>query len=521
MTVSRREFLGTAAALALSSVGTRAAEGFDLDVAIVGAGVSGAYAAWRLRQQRPELRVRLFEASERIGGRLHSVAFAEAPHLIVEAGGMRFLQAHRHVMGLANHLGLAARDYPIDRDANHVRLRGKNYSVKDVRSGRARFAYRIPDADQSPSANYFSRAIASVLPNVEHMTLTDWRRIRANYRFRGRPLKDWTNRDLLLQGMSGEELAFTEDASGYDDWIEGETGLDEMDYYFDHDDESQPFSTVVGGYQRLPVSLADLAAKAGAKVSLSERLVSIRATDLGFRLAFRDAPGRQTSLTTAHVILAMPRRALECIADFTEARAPRFARLITSVTPIPACKSLLLYRRPWWRDHGISEGRSVTDMPARQFYCLGSEPARLPSEPANGYGVLMAYCDEKSVQTWKRLVEKPDASGFTSLAGNSALAREVHREAQLVIGQTKVLPLAARFQDWTADPYGGGWHYYALGHDGARDGEAMLKPIANRNLYVCGEAYSFDQGWVEGALERAEAVLQRHFGLKPPTWLKA
>jgi monoamine oxidase len=223
----------------------------------------------------------------------------------------------------------------------------------------------------------------------------------------------------------------------------------------------------------------------------------------------------------ARVVLALPRRALECIADFPDAREPRFARLISSVTPIPACKSLLLYERPWWRDHGILEGRSITDMPARQFYCLGSELSRPPNEPANGYGVLMAYCDEKSVRTWQSLIAQPAASGFSALAADSPLAREVHREAQLVLGSTALKPLAARFQDWSVDPFGGGWHYYALGHDGALDGEAMLKPLANRNLYVCGEAYSFAQGWVEGAIERAETVLQRHFELQPPTWLKA
>jgi monoamine oxidase len=98
---------------------------------------------------------------------------------------------------------------------------------------------------------------------------------------------------------------------------------------------------------------------------------------------------------------------------------------------------------------------------------------------------------------------------------------EVHREAQLVLGKADAAPLAACFQDWSVDPYGGGWHYYALGHDGAADSQAMLKPMANRELFVCGEAYSRSQGWVEGALERGETLLQRHFGLNRPIWLKA
>jgi monoamine oxidase len=521
MSISRREFVGSAAALTVAAGAARADASADVDVAIIGAGAAGTYTAWRLRQERPELHVRLFEASNRIGGRLRSVAFPQAPHLVAELGGMRFLDAHRHVSGLVGKLDLKTRDYPIDRDVNRVMLRGRNFSQSDVHSGHARFPYRIPDADQMPGAAFFDRAIAKVLPNAAHMSPADWRRVRAAYRFKGKLLKDWSNRELLIEGMSADELAFTEDASGYDDWIEGETGLDELDYYFVHDDEDKPFKTLADGYQQLPLTLAHDAAKAGTGLAMGERLVSLRQTSTGFRLGLQDRNNRLTILSAARVVLALPRMALEAIADFPDARHPRFASLIASVTPIPACKSLLLYERPWWRDHGIVEGRSITDMPARQFYCLGSEVTRPSSEPNSGFGVLMAYCDEKSVATWNALVAAPDSSGFSVLPGNSPLAAEVHREAKLVIGDTPLKPLAARFQNWGVDPYGGGWHYYALGHDGVADGEAIVQPLPGRNLFVCGEAYSFAQGWVEGALERAETVLQRHFGLKPPAWLKA
>ena len=34
-----------------------------------------------------------------------------------------------------------------------------------------------------------------------------------------------------------------------------------------------------------------------------------------------------------------------------------------------------------------------------------------------------------------------------------------------------------------------------------------------------GEAYSDQQGWVEGAFCEAEKMLQEHFGLQRPIWL--
>jgi monoamine oxidase len=517
MTLTRRHVLGGAAALAAVPLAARAVSRPDIDVAIVGGGVSGVYAAWRLRREQPHLSVRVFEASGRIGGRLHSVAFPQAPHLVAEVGGMRFLEAHRHVFGLVKSLGLPARGYPIDEPANRMMLRGKNAALSEVDAGRARFPYRVPDIDQTPRATFFNGAIAKVLPDVAHMTPADWARVRANYRYKNRLLRDWTNRDLLLQGMSAEELALTEDSSGYSDWIEGETGLDEMDYVFAPEDPKAAYFTIAGGYQRLPMTLAATAQKMGADIEQGMRLASLVADGAQYRLTVRDSSARQIALTAARVILALPRRGIERIDDFPEAKSDRhFASLISSVNPMPACKSLLLYERPWWRDHGIVEGRSITDMPARQFYCLGSETTRLPSEDTRGYGVLMSYCDMGSVAKWKHLVANADPSGFTELAGDAPLAKEVHREATMVLGDTTLKPLAARFQDWSVDPFAGGWHYYALGHDGVADSAAMLKPLPGRELYVCGEAYSLAQGWVEGALERTETMLQRYFGLRQP-----
>jgi monoamine oxidase len=221
-------------------------------------------------------------------------------------------------------------------------------------------------------------------------------------------------------------------------------------------------------------------------------------------------------------VLALPRRAIEGIEDFPAASQPQFASLISSVEPVAACKALLLYPKPWWRDQGIVAGRSVTDMPARQLYALGAEKERLPSEPADGFGMLMMYCDAQTVESWKELAppSKPDAAGFQWLAGDSQLASEIHREAGLVYQTTPPKPLAACFQDWTAAPYGGGWHFWGAGKDAFTLADRVMKPLPDSELYICGEAYTmYEAGWVEGAIERAETMLQRHFGLKPPDWL--
>ena len=523
--LTRRNVLAGAAALPLLlATGRACAAAADLDVAVVGGGVSGTYTTWRLRSEQPQWRVRLFETSNRIGGRLHSVAFPQAPHLVGELGGMRFLEGQKHVFPLVKHLGLPARAYPVQEPHNRLALRGRSFAYSEMGQPTKLYPYNIPATDQSPKSDSYIRAIERVVPGARDMTADRWRKIRAGVRYKGRLLKDWSAWALFADVISFEELEFVQASSGYDDVFLHETALDNFDFTFLGDDESKPFFTIPDGYPRLPLTLASEARRLGAGVDMLTRLVSLTVPDAAngmFTLGFADRDGRLSTLTATHVVLALPRHAIELIPESPVKHNPQMAALVACVSPVAACKALLLYPKPWWKGQGIEGGRSVTDMPARQLYALGSENARLPSEPSNGHGMLMMYCDANSVEYWTELAPpaKADAGGFQWLAGNSQLAAEVHREAGLVYNTAPPAPLAACFQDWTADPYGGGWHFWAQGKDMFALADRVLQPLAGRALYICGEAYGFEAGWVEGALERAETMLQRYFGLKPAAWL--
>ena len=525
MLVSRRNVLRGAAALSLLPLAARGASPADLDVAVVGGGASGAYTAWRLRNANPNLRVRLFELSGRIGGRLHSVSFPQAPHLVGEVGGMRFLEAQRHVFPLVKKLGLPMRGYPVNDPEDRVAMRGKSFMNKDAGIPPNLVPYTIPAADQSPSSDLFMRATERVVPDARKMTRARWLRIRSHVHYKGRLLKDWAAWALFADLLTHEEMEYLVDTIGYDDVFLHQTALEAFDFTFLADDESKPFFTIPDGYQRLPQTLASEANRLGADVAMRTQLASLVVPDSAggdFTLGFTDADGRLSTLTASRVVLAMPRHSIELIENFPALKEPRFAALIASVNPIAACKALLLYPKPWWKDLGIEGGRSVTDMPARQFYALGAENERLPAEPANGYGVLMMYCDAFNVEYWKELVDPAavGAAGFQWLDGNSQLASEVHREASLVYGTTPPAPVAACFQDWTANPFGGAWHNWAKGADSLALADRVMKPLADRHLYICGEAYgTHSPGWVEGALERAETMLQTHFALPRAQWL--
>ena len=87
----------------------------DLDVAVVGGGVSGCYSAWRLQQEKgAHAKIGLFEYSDRIGGRLYTVTLPGIPHVKAEVGGMRYIpDQHIMVASLVDHLQLPTSDFPM------------------------------------------------------------------------------------------------------------------------------------------------------------------------------------------------------------------------------------------------------------------------------------------------------------------------------------------------------------------------------------------------------------------------
>jgi monoamine oxidase len=101
------------------------------------------------------------------------------------------------------------------------------------------------------------------------------------------------------------------------------------------------------------------------------------------------------------------------------------------------------------------------------------------------------------------------------------MTAEIDRQLKEMHGLKYAPPFtSAVYKDWGKDPFGGGVNFWKIGVNSRKIMERMIHPVAGAPVYVCGEAYSDNQGWVEGALETAEDVLQDHLKLPRPAWLE-
>ena len=194
-----------------------------------------------------------------------------------------------------------------------------------------------------------------------------------------------------------------------------------------------------------------------------------------------------------------------------------------------AFKLFLGYAQPWWHSFGLEAGRSITDLPVRQTYYFGTEGKMADSrEPKNLNSLLMAsYSDLATVPFWKGLEagERFAGSSNTWTGGESstlpdaivpsaALVEEAQRQIVVLHGERELPePYTAAYMDWSHDPFGGGWHSWKAGYKYNEIMPRMRQPVDGQRIYICGAAYSSDQGWVEGALETAELMLRENIGL--------
>lgn len=521
----------------------------SIDIAIIGGGVSGVYSAWKLKQKHPNKKIVVFEGSDHIGGRLLSVTPPNIPDMVAELGGMRILEnAQPLIVGLLKELNaelpknqqIELYDFPVDEPQNIAYLRGVYLRLADFTTHPDKVPYKLAFLEKGNSpGGVIVNAIEQIVPGITNPKLTeeDRRKMAQDANFAGVPLYKQGFWNVLYRVISGEAYQFGVDAGGYSSTLTNWNAADAIPWFLTDFGITPEYKGFKKGFQEVPKTLAAFFEKIGGEIRLNTKLESFVKVKNQFELTF----AKQT--VTAHsIILAMPRRSLDLLQP-TCPELQRIEDLIGSVTPRPLFKLFTTYANPWWLSSGytneagtfipVQSGRSVTDMPVRQTYYW---PKNDGSPATSGESMLLAsYDDGNNIGFWDGLrprrseawekglkiakIENPfegEAVGknakltWFQYKAPTPMVMEVARQLQVMHGlsHTPIVKNAA-FRDWGQDPFGGGWNSWNIGVRSWEVKDKITKPLSDSNMYICGEAYSDAQGWVEGALQTADIMLSK------------
>jgi monoamine oxidase len=348
---SRREFLATGAAAAASISLARcaslpAAPRGDARVIVVGAGIAGLTCAYRLRQAG--IPVRVFEAQNRIGGRMFSLRGHFDDGQIAELGGELVDTGHVHLRRLAKHLHLPLDDLTADVPAEPAVwfFGGRRRPEREVIEAFLPVAARVESSlAMMGKGNVTYRSTGPAL-ELDRLTVAEW--------LDGDEFSRWL-RDMLDVGFTTEfglEIG-RQSALNFITTISPDTRTFEM--YGMSDERFH----IRGGNDLVPKTLAS---RLEGAIELNSSLERIRRRADGL-LECSLRQGAQ-SLTAAadHVVVTVPFTVLREVtidADLTPAKRRAIAELGYGTN----AKLMIGFSSRTWRTRYASSGSTLTDLP--------------------------------------------------------------------------------------------------------------------------------------------------------------
>jgi len=473
------------------------------DIVVVGAGIGGLYTAWKLQgcdgspSRRPK--IGMFERTAHLGGRLHTAKVAGVAHPM-DVGAMRYVPAENPLLqALTDRFSIPTQKFVVSGDANLNYFRGQRSTQGE---GPAVLPYHLrPDEQGKSPEALLLKAFSAVIPDFEKLSRPELEKAVTQARVGDVPLTQLGLQNVLARTLSREAIQLITDTEGYQsdlqNWDAGRAMLELAPGLRGDVEYSVPTEGMQVFYESLQFDLSRTPTEIRTGKTL--RQLDYDAAQKQFKLLIDDVP-----VTADQVVLNLPKVPLkELVENSPFLQNTPLEEGLAKVEANPLTRIFATYEKPWWNEQGIQGGRSLTDLNLGQVYYYGNAG----TEGKKPY--VEVYNDGAKSEFWEGLQNPGDPGVSVRLNAQPQLAEELHKELEEMHGRELPKPTGLLYKRW-ADPFfGAGWHTWNPGTKPAEASEAMIAPLPGLPLYVTGEAYSTNQGWVEGALETSEKVVAK------------
>lgn len=426
-------------------------------ILVVGGGMGGLYTAYCLLEHGKQ-DITVVEKGWRWGGRVHTLERKDAlasddeAKIYYECGAGRFNQEHKILIRLIRRFGLADRmvRLPSDNDTQY-----RHFMDSEAGGGR-----------------FITTTTATLIPLYNRLAKIP---IHDDYRKK-------TFLELCYELFGVEKTSLLRGHFGYDDEFYDKNAYDALTTFqgdFRHD---SVYYVLNGGLALLVDALVSYLKEHGVRMLLKTKLVDVES---GGRVTLGEMTSGEIALRKGNydkVVLCLDTWALVDLPFLEPLRGVLESVEITPLTRIYAQFPLGKDGKAWFSDIP----KTSTNLPIRMF---------IPINSFNGF-CMISYSDRDTARYWQDLYLSSTRSHFTS----TLMGHIRHMFPECAIPE----PLWVDKLHWVH-----GVHVWKPNADSDRVMDSLISGShpALRGVYVCGEAYSHRQGWIEGALETADRVV--------------
>ncbi|UCF80589.1 MAG: FAD-dependent oxidoreductase [Acidobacteriota bacterium] len=387
---TRRRFLKTSGAAALTLAGggllTSCVKMKGAPrIVVVGAGIAGLEAAYRLKQAGYVAEV--YEAAKRVGGRLYSVKDAIAPGLVTEFGASFIDSDHDELLSLVEEFGLGLLDLagPGENELEEVYIfDGKRYTTAQLGDTFRSLAALMEDDVQTVEKAFGlweegdSEGARSLMAPIDELSAAEYlERAGASGDMRA-----------VFAGVYVPEMGLDFDRMSAVSAVGGMLWMDLDAEPFALFGEDYARYTVAEGCQAIAHGLAE---RIEGQVKLGHRLEAVRSKGDGFVLTFQDPNGAAVDVEADFVIMTVPfsvLRDIEMRMEMPDIKRKAIAELGHGMSP----KLQVGFNKRVWRESGLS-GTTYSSEPFQSAWddsqLRGGEAGCLTIYPGGREGVKL------------------------------------------------------------------------------------------------------------------------------------
>jgi len=424
------------------------------DFVIVGGGIAGLFTAYKLSET--DAKILLIEKSDYLGGRVYTVYEDNDKtndlDIHYECGAARFNQNHIHIIQCIIEMGLYDDIIHLDHPI-HANLRGKEKDFEKV--------YKTNKTDPKLTLKDITEYLykkAETIENKRKMTL----------------------KELMNKVMSKEATQFFIDAFGYNSEIEHMNAEDALrlfqnDFMDQDKDKELFFYFSKNGLTKIIDKLEKTCESNGVEIRKNTLLI-----DFVGDIKLTTSIGK---IETKTLILTGDKQSLMNIPALKKVKE------LDSVVSCPLNRIYAIYPKNNGKVWFHNLHRTTTDNDLRHI---------IPIDAEKGL-IMISYSDDKYANKWHKYKEE------------GTLQEHIQKEIKKLYPEKNIPePFYLEEHYWKA-----GLHVWKKGIDSAKVMKKIQKPFKDKEVFIVGETYCDNQGWMDGALLSAIQVLEQ---LKVPNY---